>query len=372
MSDTNNTIEVLEAFNVDTLDVDVKLKLPEIESNFDIFKQQLEKKLEKFDFIVNEDSVKDANKTATGLNKISSKIAEAKKTNVDKLMGPINAFKSNCDQLITLVQDKRQGLLTQVKVFEDKERALVTRFLHEDLEKFYDKFGINAEFQTVKIDDLAIISNKAKLGLTLKAKGQLEARVLECKRLQEKIELRLVTLEGTCLKMGLEAPLVRKNIEAFLKEADDSKYEATLKSLILSEIERFAQMTIKIEQKAQQEAEANAKAQLAARPQPKIVVETVIQTPTSPTTSTIQQTPQNIPQKTSSVVLTGNKKKYIVTAVFEVEIDEAYEQPRIKECLLKKFVQAGITNIPEITIAKKREVSEDNVPSGPQKEGSLF
>ncbi len=40
--------------------------------------------------------------------------------------------------------------------------------------------------------------------------------------------------------------------------------------------------------------------------------------------------------------------------------------------LLKKFNQARITNLPEITIAEKQEVSEDNVPSGPQKEGSFF
>lgn len=365
-------VEVLDAFEIDTLSVDVELKLPEINSNFELFKQTLEQKLSKFDFLVSEDGVKDANKTATGLNKISLRIEDIKKTNVDKLMVPINVFKSNCDQLKTLVENKRQGILKQVKVFEDKERALVKRFLYEDLESFYVKFGVNAEFQTVKIDDLAIISNKAKLGLTSKAKGQLEARVIECKRFQEKIELRLTTLEGTCYKRGLDAPLVRKNIESFLKEVDDSKYDEKLFSLIKSEIGRLAQMKAKIEHNAQVEAEAKAKAQLVAQTQPTVHVNQN-QTPTP--TNTVNQTPRQSTQPTArpktSIKLTGNVKKYVVTAVFEIEVDEAYE-PYLKSHLLKKFDQACITNLPEITIAEKQEVSEDNVPSGPQKEGSFF
>lgn len=365
-------VEVLDSFEIDTLNVNVELKLPEITSNFELLKQTLEQKLSKFDFLVSEDGVKDANKTATGLNKISLRIEDIKKTNVDKLMVPINVFKSNCDQLKTLVENKRQGILRQVKVFEDKERALVKRFLYEDLESFYVKFGVNAEFQTVKIDDLAIISNKAKLGLTSKAKGQLEARVIECKRFQEKIELRLTTLEGTCYKRGLDAPLVRKNIESFLKEVDDSKYDEKLFSLIKSEIGRLAQMKAKIEHNAQVEAEAKAKAQLVAQTQPMVHVNQN-QTPTP--TNTVNQTPRQSTQLTArpktSIKLTGNVKKYVVTAVFEIELDEAYE-PYLKSHLLKKFDQACITNLPEITIAEKQEVSEDNVSSGPQKEGSFF
>lgn len=363
-------VEVLDSFEIDTLNVDVELKLPEIISNFEIFKETLENKLEKFNILVSEDGVKDANKTATGLNKISLRIEDIKKTNVDKLMEPINVFKNNCDQLKTLVQNKRQGLLTQIKVFEDKERALVKRFLQEDLVNFYEKFGVNSEFQTVKFDDLIVAGNKAKLGLKGKVKGQLEARVIECKRLQEKIELRLTTLEGTCYKRGLDAPLVRKNIESFLKEVDDSKYDEKLFSLIKSEIGRLAQMKAKIEHNAQVEAEAKAKAKakLVAQTQPTVHVN---QTPTNTVNQTPRQNTQPTAQPKTSIKLTGNVKKYVVTAVFEIEVDEAYE-PYLKSHLLKKFDQACITNLPEITISEKKKVSEDNVPSGPQKEGSFF
>ncbi len=216
MGDTNNTVEVIEAFEIDTLSVDVELKLPEISSNFEAFRQSLEEHLKKFDFIIGEDGVKDANKMATGLNKVSKSIADIKKEKVNLLMVPINSFKENCDQLISLVQNRRVALLTQVKVYEDKQRDLVKRFLGEDLASLYEKFGVEKEFQTVVFEDMIIISNKAKMGLTKSAKGQLEARVLECKKLQEKIERRLNVLTGECYKRGLEAPLVRKNIESCL------------------------------------------------------------------------------------------------------------------------------------------------------------
>ena len=352
--------------------INIQMKLPVIESNFELFKKQLKENLKKYSFIVDEDSIKVARAMATEINGISNHISELKKQKIQELSVPIEAFRVQCDGLVALCKKSRADLLDQVRVFEDKEKALVKRFLQEDLKTFYEKFGVNSEFQTVKFDDLIVAGNKAKLGLKGKAKGQLEARVLECKRFQEKIELRLTTLEGTCYKRGLDAPLVRKNIESFLKEVDDSKYDEKLFSLIKSEIGRLAQMKAKIEHNAQVEAEAKAKAQLVAQTQPTVHVNQN-QTPTP--TNTVNQTPRQSTQPTArpktSIKLTGNVKKYVVTAVFEVEADEAYE-PYFKSDLLKKFNQARITNLPEITIAEKQEVSEDNVPSGPQKEGSFF
>jgi len=202
------------------------------------------------------------------------------------------------------------------------------------------------------------------------ARDAVEKRTLDCKRFQERIEFRLTTLDGTCLKAGLEAPLTRENIESFLKEESDDFYEKKLNHLIQNEIKRLSIMKAKIERNAQVEADAKAKAQLASQPQSTVHVNQNHISPNPVNQSSLHNT-QSTTQHKTSIKLTGNVKKYVVTAVFEVEVDEAYE-PYLKSSLLKKFNKACITTLPEISIAEKQEESKDNVSSGPQKEGSDF
>ena len=374
--DPKEDTEAANAVQVEVLteklpEIQVNIKLPVISSNFELFKQKLEIKLEQFNLKVDEKNVDLANDMAKTLNKLANQILDLKQEKVKFLSTPIDAFKSNCDSMVVLVKNKRQILLDQVKVYEDIERAECLELLKKELTLQYVKFGVKVEYQSVKVNDLAIISNKTPTGgLKKPARDAVEKRALECKRFQERIEFRLTTLEGTCLKAGLEAPLTRGLIEGFLKESNDDLYEKKLNILIASEIKRLATMKAKIEQNAQVEAEAKVRAQHAAQPQPSVHVNQN-QTPTNTThQATTQQEIKPTRQKTS-IELTGNVKKYVVTAVFEVEVDEAYE-PYLKGQLLKKFDQARITTLPEISIAEKQEVSQENVSSGPQKEGSDF
>ena len=67
-------------------------------------------------------------------------------------------------------------------------------------------------------------------------------------------------------------------------------------------------------------------------------------------------------------------KTYVVTAVFEVTVDESLES-KLEAHLLKKFEQACIKNKPTITIAEKGaekapEAKKDS--SSKLEEGSLF
>lgn len=374
--DPKEDTEAANAVQVEVLteklpEIQVNIKLPVISSNFELFKQKLEIKLEQFNLKVDEKNVDLANDMAKTLNKLANQILDLKQEKVKFLSTPIDAFKSNCDSMVVLVKNKRQILLDQVKVYEDIERAECLELLKKELALQYVKFGVKVEYQSVKVDDLAIISNKTPTGgLKKPARDAVEKRTLDRKRFQERIEFRLTTLEGTCLKAGLEAPLTRELIEGFLKESDDDLYEKKLSFLIGSEIKRLAAMKAKIEQNAQVEAEAKAKAQHEAQPQPTTHVNQK-QTTTNTVSQVSQQNAQPTPQHKTSIELTGNVKKYVVTAVFEVEVDEAYE-PYLKGQLLKKFDQARITTLPEISIAEKQEVSQVNVQSGPQKEGSDF
>lgn len=373
--DPKEDTEAANAVQVEVLteklpEIQVNIKLPVISSNFELFKQKLEIKLEQFNLKVDEKNVDLANDMAKTLNKLANQILDLKQEKVKFLSTPIDAFKSNCDGMVVLIKNKRQFLLDQVKVYEDIERAVCLELLKKELALQYVKFGVKVEYQSVKVDDLAIISNKTPTGgLKKPARDAVEKRTLECKRFQERIEFRLTTLEGTCLKAGLEAPLTRDLIEGFLKESNEDLYEKKLSFLIGSEIKRLASMKAKIEQNAQVEAEAKARAQHVAQPQPSVHVNQN-QTLTNTVNQSHQQNTQPSRQKTS-IELTGNVKKYVVTAVFEVEADVAYE-PYLDVLLLRKFKQAKITNLPEISIAEKREKIEDNVSSGPQKEGSYF
>lgn len=379
MSNNESTKSLLEQNEVadteDTVQVEVlpeivvETQLPIITSNFELFKQKLEIQLKKFDLKVDENNVAKANNMATELNSMSKKILSFKKEKTDVLLVPINAFKAECSTLDTLIQSKRQKLLQQIKVFEDIERAECLDLLKKELDLQYVKFGVKEDFQSAKVDDLAIISNKTPTGgLKKAARDAVEKRTLECKRFQERIEFRLTTLDGTCLKAGLEAPLTRELIEGFLKEPDDVLYEKKLHYLIASEIKRLAAMKANIEKNAQIEAEAKANAQLITQQQTTVHVN---QTPTNTGYQAPQQNTQPTTQRKTSVKLTGNVKKYVVTAVFEVEADVAYE-PYLKASLLKKFNQACITNLPEISIAEKQKENDDKASSGPQKEGSYF
>lgn len=369
-TDSANVVPV-EVLTEKLPEIKVDIKLPVISSNFELFKQKLEIKLEQFNLKVDEKNVDLANDMAKTLNNLANQLLDLKKEKAKFLAAPIDAFKSNCDGMVVLIKNKRQILLDQVKVYDDIERAECLELLKKELALQYVKFGVKVEYQSVKVDDLAIISNKTPTGgLKKPARDAVEKRALECKHFQECIEFRLTTLEGTCLKAGLEAPLTRDLIEGFLKELDDDLYERKLHYLIASEIKRLATMKGKIEQNAQVEAEAKVRAQHAAQPQPTTRVNQN-QTPTNTVNQAPQQNTQPTPQHKTSIKLTGNVKKYVVTAVFEVEVDEAYE-PYLKGQLLKKFDQARITTLPEISIAEKQEVSQGNVPSGPQKEGSAF
>jgi hypothetical protein len=266
---------------------------------------------------------------------------------------------------------------TDKLVFMDFVRAAACRCaqmlnIHDTA---YFNYGVTDEFKTAKVDDLAIVSNKTQKGITSKAKSTVEARALSCKKFQEKIEFRLNTLEGTCYKAGLEAPLVRKNIESFLKVEDEVIYQQKLQELIQSEIKRFEQLEQKLAEKAQKEAEAKAKAEFEAQQRSQTPTTVQIESNTQPSL-TIAKAPISQSTHVQSVVNPTEKMKtYVVTAVFEVTVDESLES-KLETHLLKKFEQACIKNRPTITIAEKGveqapEVKKDN-GSLKLEEGSLF
>ena len=293
--------------------IDISAQLPVISSNFEIIKTHILTGLKEFEVTVTLDNIDVAKKMATSLNQLATKADDARKSTVKTISEPIDVFNAQCKELVTLIQEKRKFLLDQVESFNERTRKECFSLLESALTTAYTKFDVKKEFQTAKIDDLAIISNKTQSGITSKAKGSVEARALECKRFQEKVELRLNTLEGTCYKFGLEAPLVRQNIESFLKVEDEAIYQQKLQSLIKSEIQRLATLEQRLAAKAQKEAEEKAKAEFLAQQKSQEPAKVQIESNTQPSL-TIARAPISQTTHVQSVVKpTGNQKTYGAT-----------------------------------------------------------
>lgn len=305
--------------------------LPTISGNFEEIQNELVANLKQYDLIVNQDSVKTAKKMATAINAISKNIDAKRIATVKELKAPIAEFENKAKALTTLCQESRSKLLTQVKKFEVASKEECLTLLHKLLDATYTKYGVHKEFQTITVDDLALVSNRNKTGLAKKAKDVLEARVLEAKQFQDKVDTRLLTLEGNCYKAGLQAPLNQENIKHFLYEQSDDVYFKKLSSLIESEVTRLREMKEKIEQEAIEKATQQNKISI---PKPNV------------------QPQERTPSKYAHLRNSGFakvKKTYTVVATFEIEVDEKLEG-QIEQTLLKRFKDAKFKTTPLIEV----------------------
>lgn len=315
--------------------MDIKINIVSTETiintNIQSLKIQLAEGLKQYDLIVDEDSVKTAKAKATELNKLSKLIDDTKKEEVAKLSAPINELTTQMNELKTLCQESRQNLLSQVKVFDDKQVKKCLDLLEEELRTTYIKYGVKDEFQTATIKDLAIISNLNKTGIAKKAIVAIEERVIELKRFQEKIDTRLLTLETICYQGGLLVPLTRENINHFLKDSDDEVYLHKLVSLIENEINRLD------------------KANKLKKVKEEIPNKTVVTKVTKKESSS----PYGHFKNASAFKIKSNMKKYRVTAIFEIEVRESMFS-KLKDMLTQKFIKTGFKNIPEILVEEMK------------------
>lgn len=331
--------------------IDVKTSLPKIESNFSAATRQLENILKEYDLIVDADSVKTAKSMAMEISKLKAEIASRRKQIVSELSKPLGEFEESAKKLESLCESSRQKLQSQVKVFEDEKREECKKLLRDELVVNYKHLEVREEFQSVVTDDLAIISNMTKKGLAKKAYTAIESRVFEVKKFQDKIDKRLLTLEGDCFKAGLDAPLTKENISHFLLELDDEAYANKLRHLISNEITRINLMNERMREKEEEK---------------KIVFEK-------------EQNPQPLKQPQECNVIVKSEKlneyshfknlhefgvpvkqntkvTYVATAVFEVEVDKKLG-PKLKDMLVKKFAEADFKQVPSVYIQEKEKIA---------------
>lgn len=313
------------------IELKIEATLPSFITNFEEVKTQVQERLKIYDVNVSLQNLQEAKKLATELNFFAKAINEKRIKKQKEASAPIEILKSQADELIRLFNESREKLLSQIKVFEDEKRNICLRLLQEELEFWYKEKNIENEFKTVKVDDLAILSNLTDTdNLSKKAKNEVISRVNQVLATQMLVKSRLLNLENACLKAGLTSLLERKHIESFLKEPEEV-YNAKLQSLIETEVKRQAEIEARLlkqeEERLKKEAEIRVREEMQKQIQeqqkevkPEALVQKVEQEEAiSSPTPVITQAQTPIKPNILDELEEPRKQRFTITAHFEIE-----------------------------------------------------
>lgn len=225
--------------------------------NFDQVRAHFVEQLQRYDLVVTVDTLADAKKLATELNKAATEVKARGKAVATEAAAPINTFNEKVKELAQLLLDARTKLTEQIKRFEDETRAKAQEVLQGYLHEQWQAKGVKPEFQFAKVDDLANLSTLTGTGkLSAKAKGAVDERIQADLNLQTQTEMRLLKLENESYRAGLKVALERRHVETFLFAPED-QYQTRLAQLLQAEVEREAKA------RAAHEAETKAAAERA-------------------------------------------------------------------------------------------------------------
>lgn len=257
--------EKIDFEQVQPTELVAKVKTPVvITGNFNQVRAYFVEELKKYDLVVTADTLADAKKLATDLNKTATEVKARGKAITDEASAPIDEIKLQVKELAQLLLDGRKRITDQIAKFEDETRAKVTEALQAYLIEQGEAKGIQPEFQRASIDGLVTLGAITSTGkLTAKAKAAIDERINADYQLQQQTEMRLLKLENESYKAGLTAALERRHVETFLF-ADEQEYNMRLASLFEAEIlrEKRAQETMR--QRAEQEQQRQIEAEQRA------------------------------------------------------------------------------------------------------------
>jgi hypothetical protein len=232
--------------------------------NFEEVRAHFVEQLKAYDLVVTVDTLPDAKKLATELNKAATEVKSRGKAVSSEALAPINAFDAQVKELAQLLLDARAKLTEQIKRFEDETRAKALVALQAYLVEQGTAKNIQPEFQRAQVADLANLSTLTSTGkLSAKAKAEVDARIQADLNLQTQTEMRLLKLENESFKAGLAAALERRHVEPFLF-ADEAEYSMRLASLLEAEVQREAKARQAADERAAREAKMKAEAEQRA------------------------------------------------------------------------------------------------------------
>jgi hypothetical protein len=222
-------------------------------------KADLLENLKQYDIEVTIETLPEAKKMATDLNKLAGEIDKRRKDVKKELNAPADAFNDQAVELATLILNSREKILKQVSTFEDKQREHCKKLLQNELDTLYLEHEVTKEYQTGNIEKLAILSNLTdKAKLTKAALEKVADMVKADKAVQDMVESRKANLSAITERAGIVGGIYDKLIEPFIKEPE-AIYTAKLNELIdgIIKQQKAAEERIKAEaeRKAREEAE---------------------------------------------------------------------------------------------------------------------
>ncbi|MDD3001704.1 MAG: DUF1351 domain-containing protein [Candidatus Riflebacteria bacterium] len=204
----------------------------QISANLAEIKADLLENLKQYDIEVSIETLPEAKKMATDLNKLAGEIDKRRKDVKKELSAPVDVFNAQAVELAKLILDSREKILKQVAVFEDKQREYCKKLLQNELDALYIEYEVAKEYQTGNIEKLAILSNLTdKANLTKSAIEKVAEIVKADKAVQDMVESRKANLNAITERAGVVGGIYDKLIEPFIKESE-AIYTANLNGLI--------------------------------------------------------------------------------------------------------------------------------------------
>jgi len=311
----------------------VKSKPAVITANFDQLRAALSKELQRYDVKVTKETVAEAKKLCTELNKTRQHIATVRKEQAAIASEPVRQFEEQMKSFELDVESSRVNLKKQVEFFEEDRKILIAKKLLEYKIECIEQIGLREEFQKIDHTHLIILSSFTdKDNLTAKAKTGIEDLVKGAKDAQDNVDRRLLELENKCLRAGLHEPLEKEHVSHFLF-ADDESYSTKLEQLITVEIERQtrAESARNAKQQEFNAARANAETDRA--------VEII-----HAGAASIRHHEQ---PKAEPV---NGKIRLTVNCQFEIEVKEGTAPNAIESAYRKRLKEAGFKTLSNVTI----------------------
>lgn len=350
--------------------------------NFEEVRAALEKRVAQYDIVVTADSVADAKKLATDLNKQKGEIEAKRKAAVAEVSAPIKGFDDQMKTLSGLFEEGRQKILVQVQRFEDESRETAKALLIELRTKLWDASNVDEEFRRAECEDLGEkLTALTKAGnLSSSATGPLEQRVAADKALQDRTKMRLMDLENRSYKAGLKAPLSRDHVEHFLFAEDDA-YETSIERILTTEVarqeqieqqerdraERQRRMDEAAERRrAEEEAERQAKADQEAKHRAGLGQDAARDSgPIPRTTEELEQeappsgvrTEDPAPYHETPKPPADGKTAWRVTCTFDLQVSSRIQPSAIEAELRRVLKEAGISTLTSVSVDKHREAA---------------
>jgi hypothetical protein len=213
-------------------DLTVNIIPAQISANLTELKADLLENLKAYDIEVTIETLPEAKKMATDLNKLAGEIDKRRKDVKKELNAPADAFNAQAVELATLILSSREKILKQVATFEDRQREHCKKLLQNELDALYLESEVIKEYQTGNIEKLAILSNLTdKAKLTKAALEKVADMVKADKSVQDMVESRKANLSAITERAGIVGGIYDKLIEPFIKEPE-AIYTAKLDELI--------------------------------------------------------------------------------------------------------------------------------------------